>query len=137
MGSRSRLVSIAVLLPFVTITILIIQLSVPQSVYVTGQTLDTTKTSTSSYYYYNNNTISTRGHFDYLKTGELVPEHDSTDYWYYNDISGNTSGSIQNEIMCPSQKEIAIYIHGVWTDETSANEQVNRTAMSLQTNNYT
>jgi esterase/lipase superfamily enzyme len=39
--------------------------------------------------------------------------------------------------MCPSQKEIAIYIHGVWTDERSANEQVNRTAMSLITNNYT
>jgi Alpha/beta hydrolase of unknown function (DUF900) len=39
--------------------------------------------------------------------------------------------------MCPSQKEIAIYIHGVWTDETSANEQVNRTAMSLKTNNNT
>ena len=123
------------LLPFVTITILIIQLSVPQSVYVTGQTLDTTKTSTSSYYY--NNTISTRGHFDYLKTGELVPEHNSTDYRYYNDINGNTSGSIQNEIMCPSQKEIAIYIHGAWTDERSANEQVNRIAMSLITNNYT
>ena len=126
--------SIAVLLPFVTI--LIIQLSIPQFVYVTGQILNTTKTSASSDYY-NNNTISTRGHFDYLATGELIPEHNSTDYQYYNGISGNTSDSIQNEIMCPSQKEIVIYIHGVWTDETSANEQVNRTAMSLQTNNYT
>jgi hypothetical protein len=128
------LISIAALLPFVTI--LIIQLSIPQFVYVTGQILNTTKTSASSDYY-NNNTISTREHFDYLATGELIPEHNSTDYQYYNGISGNTSDSIQNEIMCPSQKEIVIYIHGVWTDETSANEQVNRTAMSLQTNNYT
>ena len=121
------------LLPFVTILI-IIQLSIPQFVYVTGQILNTTKTSASFDYY---NTISTRGHFDYLKTGELIPEYNSTDYQYYNGISGNASDNIQNEIMCPSQKEIVIYIHGAWTDETSANEQVNRTAMSLQTNNYT
>jgi hypothetical protein len=136
-GSRSRLVSIALLLPFVTI--LIIQLSLSQFIYVTCQILNTTETSawSSSYYSNNNNIISTRGHFDYLATGELIPEHNSTDYLYYNDISGNTSGSIQNEIMCPSQKEIVIYIHGAWTDETSANEQVNRTAMSLVTNNYT
>jgi hypothetical protein len=125
-----------VLLPFVTILI-IIQLLIPQFVYVTGQILNTTKTSASFDYYNNNNTISTRGHFDYLKTGELIPEYNSTDYQYYNGIGGNASDNIQNEIMCPSQKEIVIYIHGAWTDETSANEQVNRTAMSLQTNNYT
>ena len=39
--------------------------------------------------------------------------------------------------MCPPEKEIAIYIHGAWTDEQAANEQFNRTAMSLISNNYT
>ena len=38
--------------------------------------------------------------------------------------------------MCPSQKEIAIYVHGAWTNKASANEQFNRTAISLATNNY-
>jgi hypothetical protein len=61
MGSRFRLVSIAVLLPFVTVTILVIQLRVPQLVYATGQTLNTTKTSTPSYFYYNNSNSNTRG----------------------------------------------------------------------------
>lgn len=100
------------------------QLTFSQFVYVTGQNIT------------NNFSISTRGNFD-LVTGELIPLHNSTDYLYYNGISGNTVNSTQDEIICPSQKEIAIYIHGVWTDEASANEQVNRTAMSLQTNNNT
>lgn len=39
--------------------------------------------------------------------------------------------------MCPPEKEIAIYIHGAWTDEQGANEQFNRTAISLISNNYT
>jgi Alpha/beta hydrolase of unknown function (DUF900) len=86
--------------------------------------------------YYNNYTISTRDHFD-LATGELIPEHNSTDYSYYNDVRKSTHDNLQNEIICPSQKEIVIYIHGAWTDETSAKEQVNRTTMSLQINNYT
>lgn len=68
-----------------------------------------TRALSSSDYY--NNTISTRGHFG-LATGELIPEHNSTDYLYYNNIIGNTSGSMQNEIMCSPQKEIVIYIHG-------------------------
>jgi hypothetical protein len=128
-------VSIALLLPFVTI--LIIQITLSQLVYVTGQISNTTTTgASSSPDYNNNNIISTRGHFDNRASGELVPEHNLTDYRYYND-NENTSGSIQNEITCPSEKEIVIYIHGAWTDQRSANEQANRTAMSLATNNYT
>jgi hypothetical protein len=99
---------VAMLLPFVTI--LIIQLSIPQFVYVTGQILNTTKTS-ASFDHYDNNTISTRGHFDYLATGELIPEHNSTDYQYYNGISGNTNDSIQNEIMCPFSDSFTIHHH--------------------------
>jgi hypothetical protein len=59
MGSRFRLASPAVLLPFVIITILIIQLCLPQLVYVTGQTLNTTNTSAPSYFYYNNSNSNT------------------------------------------------------------------------------
>jgi hypothetical protein len=132
-GSRSSVVSIILLLSFVAI--IIIQLSLFQFIYATGQNMTGTGLWFSSDYY-NNNTISTRGHFD-LVTGELIPKHNSTDYLYYKGISGNRSSSIQNEIMCPLQKEIVIYIHGAWTDETSANEQVNRTAMSLNINNNT
>jgi esterase/lipase superfamily enzyme len=60
-----------------------------------------------------------------------------TGYSYYNDVTDNSINKIQTEIMCPPQKEIAIYIHGAWTDETSVEEQLNRTAMSLAINNYT
>ena len=67
--------------------------------------------------------------------GELNPKYDLTDYLYYNDVGENDSRT-QNEIICPSEKEIAIYIHGAWTNEASANEQFNRTAMSLAANNY-
>jgi hypothetical protein len=94
-----------------------------------AQTLTLTTTNTS---YHIDDIVSTRGHFDYLTTGELISGHNRTDYEYYND---NTS--IQSEINCPHQKEIAVYIHGVWTDEISANEQFNRTAKSLAANNYT
>ena len=116
------------------VAIIIVQLLLSPFIYVTGQNIAKTSAWSSSDYY-NNNAISTRGHFD-LVTGKLTPEHNLTDYLYYNGISRNTSSTIQNEITCPSQKQIVIYIHGAWTDETSANEQANRTAMSLQTNNY-
>src|SRR5919112_4795138 len=96
---------------------------------VMAQTLTLTTTNTS---YRIDDIVSTRGHFDYLTTGELISGHNRTDYEYYND---NSSG-IEGEIICPHQKEIAIYIHGVWTDETSANEQFDRTAKSLAANNY-
>jgi esterase/lipase superfamily enzyme len=124
--------SIVLLLPLATI---IVQLSLSPFVHSVDQNI-TMISAWSSSHYYKNFTISTRGHFD-LATGELIPEHNSTAYLYYNDIRDNTNGSLQNEIICPSQKEIAIYIHGVWTDENSANEQVNRTAMSLEANNNT
>lgn len=94
-----------------------------------GQILDNTA---SISIFYNNGTISTRGHCEYHLRGELTPQHNTTDYVYYNNISLTT-----NKIICPSQKEIAIYIHGAWNDATSANEQFNRTAMSLTSNNYT
>jgi hypothetical protein len=126
------LISIAFLLPLVLIPLL--QLPSSQSLYVSAQTSDTSKASTSSSYNHNN-TISTRGHFNYLAIGELTPKNNSTDYLYYNDVGENKSRT-QNEIMCPSQKEIAIYVHGAWTNKASANEQFNRTAISLATNNY-
>jgi hypothetical protein len=126
------LISIAFLLPLVLIPLL--QLPSSQSLYVSAQTSDTSKASSSSSYNHNN-TISTRGHFNYLAIGELTPKNNSTDYLYYNDVGENKSRT-QNEIMCPSQKEIAIYVHGAWTNKASANEQFNRTAISLATNNY-
>jgi hypothetical protein len=96
---------------------------------VMAQTLTLTTTNTS---YRIDDIVSTRGHFDYLTTGELISGHNRTDYEYYDD---NSSG-IEGEIICPHQKQIAIYIHGVWTDETSANEQFDRTAKSLAANDY-
>jgi esterase/lipase superfamily enzyme len=77
--------------------------------------------------------VSTRGHYTFPIAGELIQGHNKTDYQYYV----NNIPTMQSEIICPKQKEIAIFIHGVWTDETSANEQFNRTAMSLAFNNYT
>jgi hypothetical protein len=126
------LISIAFLLPLVLIPLL--QLPSSQSPYVSAQTSDTSKASSSSSYNHNN-TISTRGHFNYLAIGELTPKNNSTDYLHYNEVGENKSRT-QNEIMCPSQKEIAIYVHGAWTNKASANEQFNRTAISLATNNY-
>jgi hypothetical protein len=117
------------------IIIIAIHLLLSELVYVTGQVLSPSTDRTSLTYY--NDIISTRGHFDYLGTGDLILEHNLTDYSYYNGTSQKRSGSIQHEILCPPEKEIVIYIHGAWTDEISANEQVNRTAMSLIANNHT
>ena len=126
---------VSVVFLLLLVAIIVVQLSFSQFVYVRGQNITKTTIGSSSDYY-NNFTISTRGHFD-RATGESIPEYNSTDYLYYNNISQSTNDSLQNEIMCPSEKEIVIYIHGAWTDEISANEQVNRTAMSLQLNNNT
>jgi hypothetical protein len=93
------------------------------------------QTSTASSFG-NSDIISTRGHHDYFTT-ELIPENNLTGYTYYDYATDNNSIRIQNEIICPPQKEVVIYIHGAWTDETSANEQFNRTTMSLAINNYT
>jgi Alpha/beta hydrolase of unknown function (DUF900) len=97
---------------------------------VMAQPLTLTTTDTS---YHIDDVVSTRGHFDYLTTGELTSGHDRTDYEYYNNDS---SSGIESEIICPPQKEIAIYIHGIWTNEATANEQFDRTAKSLAANNY-
>lgn len=89
-------------------------------------------TSTATYTSYHiDDLVSTRGHFDYLATGELISGHNKTDYEYYT-----TNHKIQNQFICPAQKEIAIYIHGEWTDEAAANEQFDRIAKSITTNNY-
>lgn len=63
--------------------------------------------STSTATYHVDDFVSTRGHFDYLATGELISGHNKTDYEYYT-----TNHKIQNQFICPTQKEIAIYIHG-------------------------
>jgi Alpha/beta hydrolase of unknown function (DUF900) len=126
-GSRYKLISVILLLLAIAI---IVQLTLSQYVYVSSQ--NTIQARAFDSY---KNTISTRGHFD-LSAGELIPGHNSTDYLYYNSFSGNTTGGAQNKIICPQQKEIVIYIHGIWADETFANEQVNRTATSLESNNY-
>jgi hypothetical protein len=39
--------------------------------------------------------------------GELNPKYNLTDYLYYNDVAENNSRT-QNEIICPSEKEVAI-----------------------------
>jgi hypothetical protein len=101
--SRSKLLSVILLL--LAIAIIIVQLPLSQFVYVTGQNTIQAR-ALNSY----KNTISTRGHFD-LATGELIPGHNSTDYLYYSNFSGNTTGGAQNALICPPQKEIVIYIH--------------------------
>lgn len=85
--------------------------------------------------FYGNDIISTRGHYDYLGTGDLNPEFNTTDYVYLKNGKENTSDATPNKITCPPENEIAIYIHGAWTDEMSASEQLNRTAMALVINN--
>jgi esterase/lipase superfamily enzyme len=72
--------------------------------------------------------ISTRGHFS-LVTGKLNSLHDKRDYNYYN-----ASSSLWNSY--PHNNEIVIYIHGVWTKQTSAKEQTDRTRLSLYVNGY-
>jgi hypothetical protein len=117
-----------------TFVIIIVQLSSSTLIYVIGKVPSTAAMSMSSSH--NNSIISTRGHFDFHSTGELNHEHNLTDYVYYGDVTDNSSKSKENEVRCPPEKEIAIYVHGEWTDETSAYEQFNRTAMSLAINNY-
>jgi pimeloyl-ACP methyl ester carboxylesterase len=78
--------------------------------------------------------ISTRGNFN-NNTGELLPNHTSTDY---NAI--NIPGLKNDKQHCP--RELAIFVHGAWVDGTktgyeNALEIFNRTKMSLEKNNYT
>ena len=101
------------------------------------QKLDASKTETGAKSYQYSDIISTRGHFDYHSTGQLIQGHNITDYAYSDDFTNNSINKVFNKFTCPPGKEIAIYIHGAWTDDRSANEQFNRTAMSLMSNNYT
>ncbi|MFZ0557473.1 MAG: alpha/beta hydrolase [Nitrososphaeraceae archaeon] len=101
------------------------------------QKLDGSKTETGAKSYQYSDIISTRGHFDYHSTGQLIQGHNITDYAYSDDFTNNSINKVFNKFTCPPGKEIAIYIHGAWTDDRSANEQFNRTAMSLMSNNYT
>jgi Alpha/beta hydrolase of unknown function (DUF900) len=89
--------------------------------------------------YQDSGTIFTRGHFDYRSTGQVIQGHNVTDYTYSSDLvnNNNNNSKLSNKFSCPPEKEIGIYIHGPWTDEQAANEQLNRTAMSLISNNYT
>jgi alpha/beta hydrolase family protein DUF900 len=112
-----------------TLCILIIIMS-PASVTLTVKAQVSTSTSTSTSYHIDD-FVSTRGHFDYLATGELISGHNKTDYEYYAN-----NYKIQNQLICPTQNEIAIYIHGEWTDEAAANEQFDRIAKSIAINNY-
>jgi hypothetical protein len=41
-----------------------------------------------------------------------------------------------NGNLCSDNNEIAVYIHGVWTRQISAKEQVDRTTLSLNANGY-
>ena len=127
------LVTITSLLSFVIIFIVQLHLSSSAN-YVMGQMSAKPNITLSSLS--DIDVVSTRGHFDFRTTGELNPEHNLTDYVYYGGVIDNSSNTRENEILCPPEKEIAIYIHGEWTDEMSANEQFNRTAMSLSVNNY-
>ena len=41
-----------------------------------------------------------------------------------------------NIIPCSNINELAVYIHGVWTRQMTAKEQINRTILSLNLNGY-
>jgi Alpha/beta hydrolase of unknown function (DUF900) len=116
--------------PVLSILCLLLVIINPPSIALSAmaQILISSKTPHASYLI--DDIVSTRGHFDHLATGKLISGHNLTDYAYYN------NNRIQNEIICPPQKEIAIYIHGEWTDEATANEQFDRIAKSLAINNY-
>jgi hypothetical protein len=68
---------------------------------------------------------STRGIFD-TETGEMLPQATPlpiADALLDLDEQG-----------CPG--EIVTYVHGVWSNETSAQEQAERMALSIDANNY-
>jgi hypothetical protein len=114
---------------FVTNTLVSQQLSLVSYDYVRGQSIDPSPTDQLPISI--NAIVSTRGYFDYSTSDALIPNHNSTDYQYHNMLTGDSG------ILCPPGNEIVIYIHGAWTDTRAANEQFNRTAISLVSNNYT
>ena len=93
--------------------------SVPPSVYGMVERINTSETETGKTLYHDSDIISTRGHFDYNSAGQLILGHNITDYTYSSDLVNNSSSKIANKFICPPGKEIAIYIHGDWTDEQS------------------
>ena len=129
-SSKDLVFLLAMLVFLISVTIILSsQLSLVSLVHVRGQTIDP---SVSSQTLFSNNTIiSTRGHFNYSHSDDLVSDHDTIDYEYHDTLTDD------NQILCPPEKEIAIYVHGAWMDEQAANEQLNRTAISLISNNYT
>jgi pimeloyl-ACP methyl ester carboxylesterase len=72
--------------------------------------------------------VSTRNHFN-LETGQLSLSHNIEDYDSYNvpGLNGNLSSD---------NKELAVYIHGVWTGQVAAKEQTDRINLSLISNEY-
>jgi esterase/lipase superfamily enzyme len=71
--------------------------------------------------------VSTRDHFSLL-TGKLNPLHDIIDYDCYHVPKFNRDSYLYDDLV--------IYIHGVWTKQASANEQIDRTKLSLNVNKY-
>jgi len=138
--SISKLVTFAVaasLLLLILIIFHILQFISISPAYGMMQKMNMSETEISTKLYQNSGTISTRGHFNYHSAGQLIQGHNITDYAYSSDLADNNISKISNKFTCPPEKEIAIYIHGAWTDEQAAKEQSNRTAMSLISNNYT
>jgi Alpha/beta hydrolase of unknown function (DUF900) len=72
--------------------------------------------------------VSTRNHFN-LETSQLSSLKDIEDYDSY-DVPG------LNGNPCSNINELAIYIHGVWTRQITAKEQIDRTTLSLNANRY-
>lgn len=72
--------------------------------------------------------LSTRNNFN-LETGRLNLSHTIDGYNSYN-VPGLNGSS------CSHNDEIAIYIHGVWTTQIAAKEQIDRTTLSLNANGY-
>lgn len=72
--------------------------------------------------------VSTRNHFN-LETGQLNSLKNREDYDPY-DIPG------LNGNHCSENNELAIYIHGVWTGQIAVKEQIDRTNLSLNSNEY-
>lgn len=70
--------------------------------------------------------VSTRGHFSLL-TGKLSSLHKMHAYDCYHVPEFNRNSY-------PPNKDLVIYIHGVWTKQASAKEQIDRTRLSLNAN---
>jgi esterase/lipase superfamily enzyme len=72
--------------------------------------------------------VSTRGHFSLL-TGKpsSLPKMHAYDCYHVPEFNRNSY---------PPNKDLVIYIHGVWTKQASAKEQIDRTKLSLNANRY-